>query len=54
MLDLAVRDIHPQDTLVVCPLIQQDTLYRAGLVPLQEDIVSSTHMSPRKRKGCTA
>ena len=26
---------HPQDTLVVCPLIQQDPLYRAGVAPFQ-------------------
>ena len=35
MLDFAVRDVHPQDTLVVCPLIQQDPLYRAGVAPFQ-------------------
>ena len=37
MLDLAVRDIHPQDTPVVYPLIQQDPLYRVGIAPFQED-----------------
>ena len=34
MLDLAVRDIHPEDTLVVRPLFQQDTLDRAGFATL--------------------
>ena len=37
MLDLAVRDVHPQDTLVVYRLIQQDPLYRVGIASLQED-----------------
>ena len=37
MLDLAARDVHPHDTLVVYPLIQQDPLYRVGIASLQED-----------------
>ena len=37
MLDYAVRDIYPLDTLVVRPLIQQDPMYGAGVAPFQED-----------------
>ena len=37
MLDLAVRDIHLQDTLVLCPLVQQDTLDGAGITTFQAD-----------------
>ena len=33
MPDFAVQDIHPQDTLVVWPLIKQDHMNRAGVAP---------------------
>ena len=37
MPDFAVRDIHPQHTMVVCPLIEQDPLDRACVTPFHED-----------------
>ena len=45
MLDFAVRDIHTHDPLVVRPLIQLNP---------RMTIVSSTQISPGKRKGITA
>ena len=46
MLDFAVRDIHPLDTLVVCPLIQQ-TPYIGLVSPFSRRMmVLSTQMSP--------
>ena len=37
MLDHAVRDIYPQDTLVLRPRMDQNTLERASFAPFQED-----------------
>ena len=56
MLDFAVRDIHPQDALIVGPLIQQDPPPCMGRESPRSrmTIVSSTHMNPGKRRGSTA
>ena len=51
MLDLAVWDTRAYQTLVVCPLIKQDTLDRAGFAPLQEDCRVIHPHEPREVKG---
>ena len=51
MLDLAVRDIHPHDTLVVHLLVQHDTLVGAGIATFQEDYRVVYPYEPREAKG---
>ena len=50
MLDLLVWDIFPCDPLVVCPLIQRDTLNSAGVAPFQEDYRVVHPHEPREAK----
>ena len=51
MLNLAVRDVHPHDSLILGPLIKQDPLYGVGVAPLQDhDGVVHPH-KPREAEG---
>ena len=45
-----VWDIQPQDSLVVCLLVQQDPLYRAGVASFQDDNCVVHPHEPREAK----
>ena len=50
MLDFTVKDIYPQDPLVLRPRIQRETLNRACVTPFQEDYRVVHPHEPREAK----